>query len=218
MASRGVIVLGSRSPRRRELLSTLVPTERLRVVPPRSADEPSFEGADTWPKIEQRLRSIAKAKCGDVLEYISRPDSAGREEVAAVIAADTVIVVAAPDGRPIVLGQPPERDDWADVVKRWFREFYIGKRHTAATGLCVEAPGGRRVERIVTTEVTFRADGERWLDWYVGTGEPIGKAGGYALQEAGSVFVERIDGSPSNIVGLPLEAVLEIFAEMNIDV
>jgi septum formation protein len=213
-----LIVLGSRSPRRRELLAALVSPQRIRVVPPRSADEPGFEGADTWPAIEARLQSIAHAKCEDVRGQLAQPDSPiGNEPVAAVIAADTVIVATGAAGNLVVLGQPRERD-WESVVKRWFREFYFGKTHTAATGLCVETASGRRVERIVKTAVMFRADGQRWLDWYMSTGEPRGKAGGYAIQEAGSIFAERIDGSLSNVVGLPLEAVLDVFAELNVDV
>jgi septum formation protein len=212
-----LVVLGSRSPRRRELLAAIVPAERIRVVPPRSAAEPGFDGVHTWPAIEQRLRAIARAKCDDVLGQLAAAGSpVAVARVAAVIGADTVIVAAAADGGLMVLGQPPERSDWPDVVRWWFREFYFGKTHTAATALCVAAPGGRRVDRIVRTEVTFRGDGQRWLDWYVATGEPRGKAGGYAIQEAGSIFVERIEGSPSNVVGLPLEAVLEVFAELDV--
>ena len=68
------------------------------------------------------------------------------------------------------------------------------------------------------SEVTFRADSERWIDWYLATGEPKGKAGGYAIQGAGSIFVARVEGSLSNVVGLPLRELWEIFDELGIDV
>ena len=220
--SRGTIVLGSRSPRRRELLATVVAADRIQILPPRSAEEAGFDGADAWPAIEKRLAGIARGKYEDVLGQLVERTGCSREadlqDVAAVIAADTVIVASASEGRLVVLGQPPARDDWADVVRRWFREYYFGKSHTAATAVCVAVPGKSRVERIIRTEVTFRSDRERWLDWYLSTEEPRGKAGGYAIQEAGSIFVERIEGSPSNVVGLPLETVLEVLAELNVDV
>ena len=54
------------------------------------------------------------------------------------------------------------------------------------------------------------------MNWYLLTGEPRGKAGGYALQGAGSVFIEKVEGSLSNVVGLPLEALLELFAEVDL--
>jgi len=82
--------------------------------------------------------------------------------------------------------------------------------------LCVRGPDGPTAERIVATEVTFIADVDKHLDWYIGTGEPRGKAGGYAIQGAGSIFITRVVGSLSNVIGLPLEALLEIFEEFQI--
>ena len=68
------------------------------------------------------------------------------------------------------------------------------------------------------SEVTFAADGGPFLDWYLSTGEPRGKAGGYALQGAGGLFVERVDGSPSNVVGLPLRETWELLREAGVEV
>jgi septum formation protein len=136
---------------------------------------------------------------------------------AVIIAADTTIVATAADGSLHVLGQPPEDDFWKETVRTWFREYYAGRMHRALTGLCVHGPGGRIAERIVTTEVTMIANAESRLEWYIGTGEPRGKAGGYAIQGAGSVFVSQVAGSLSNVVGLPLEALLEIFTELQIE-
>jgi septum formation protein len=62
------------------------------------------------------------------------------------------------------------------------------------------------------------ADVENHLEWYIGTEEPRGKAGGYAIQGAGSLFISQVTGSLSNVIGLPLEALLEVFNELQIDV
>ncbi|MGC1275945.1 MAG: Maf family protein [Planctomycetaceae bacterium] len=202
-----LIVLASRSPRRLELLASIVPRERIRVVPPASANEAGFELLHTLAAIEDRLRSIAAAKCDDVC---SRSD---REETSPVIiAADTVIVVGDRDGEYVVLGQPPE-PDWCETTRRWFLDQYAGKTHLALTCLCVALDGLQR-ETIVTTRVTFRTDVEQHLDWYLATGEPRGKAGGYAIQGAGSIFVDRIEGSLTNVIGLPLRELLGVLCTL----
>jgi len=133
-----------------------------------------------------------------------------------VIAADTTIVATAADGTLHSLGQPPDDDSWKDVVRQWFREYYAGRTHRALTALCVHGPRGEIVERMVSTEVSFIDDVESRLEWYIETEEPRGKAGGYALQGAGSIFISRVAGSLSNVVGLPLEALLDVFEELQI--
>jgi septum formation protein len=201
-------VLGSRSPRRIELLRLLVPADAIDVLPPRSADEPGFDGIHDWPAIERRLTDIARRKSDDVLDQLrSRGARDGSETV---ITADTTIVVSGSDGRLLVLGQPLDDETWPNVVRSWFRTHYFGKTHAAVTAVCVAAPDGSRQERVVRSRVTMSADGERWLDWYIATGEPRGKAGGYALQGAGSLFIEQIEGSASNVIGLPLRELAEM--------
>ena len=102
-------------------------------------------------------------------------------------------------------------------MRHWFREYYARRPHLALTALCVQEPGGLAVERIVKTEVTFISDVERHLEWYIGTGEPRGKAGGYAIQGAGSIFISKVTGSLTNVIGLPLETLLDAFEELQID-
>ncbi len=129
-----------------------------------------------------------------------------------VITADTVVIVDRDDSLH-VLGQPPDDDAWRETVRRWFREDYAGKTHLVATALILEqVASGKRASRVVTSRVSFVADVDRWLDWYLATGEPRGKAGGYALQGAGSVFISKVEGSLSNVVGLPLAQLLELLA------
>jgi predicted house-cleaning NTP pyrophosphatase (Maf/HAM1 superfamily) len=135
-----------------------------------------------------------------------------------VITADTMIVAAAPTGRLVVLGQPPPDATWPETVRHWFRTYYAGRTHTAATGFRIVGPGGQIVERVVKSLVSVTPDVDRWLEWYLATGEPRGKAGGYALQGAGSLFIERVEGSLSNVIGLPIREVFEAFQELGIDV
>ena len=210
-------VLGSRSPRRLELLQTIVPVESIFVLPPRSTEESGFEDLHDFSAIQMRMREITRSKCEDVLNQVrelerKRDDSADP----VVITADTTIIVTEKDGRLSVLGQPPDDQNWKEIVKYWFREYYAGKTHRAVTALCVETQTGRPIERVVTSDVTFHSDVDRRLDWYLETGEPLGKAGGYAIQGAGSIFVSRVEGSLSNVIGLPLEELMEIFEELEI--
>jgi len=217
MSAASTIVLASRSPRRRELLRLIVPDDRISVVPPRNAAEPGFDGLHDLTAIEQRLTAIARLKAADVADQLARKNTAGTAS-AVIIAADTTIVAAGADSALHVLGQPPEDGSWKATVRLWFRYFYAGRTHRALTALCVHAPGGRIVERLVNTEVTMIADVESRLEWYIETEEPRGKAGGYAIQGAGSIFISRVAGSLSNVIGLPLEALLDVFEEFQISI
>lgn len=211
-------ILGSRSPRRLELLRLIVPADRIEVLPPTSAEEEGFDGLRNWTDLEQRLASIARAKCDDVLRQLARRDSEPpTTQVMATITADTVIVATADDGNLAVLGQPPNDDSWRETVRAWFKQYYLGRTHYAMTAFCVVTALGKRAERLVKSEVTFDTGAERWLDWYLSTGESLGKAGGYGIQGAGSLFVSRVDGSQSNVIGLPLSELLDVFRELRID-
>lgn len=207
-------ILASRSPRRLELLQQIVHPELISVRPPESADEDGFEDCDDLEAIRRRIALIARHKSQQVRHQVNAEESSLHERPRTlIIAADTIIVVHDSQGRPLVLGKPPDTVDWREVVRNWFLDHYAGKTHLAITAVDVVTPDGRGAQRMIETRVTFRADLGKWLNWYLLTGEPIGKAGGYALQGAGSVFVERVEGSLSNVVGLPLEALLELFGE-----
>lgn len=208
MAAAGQLVLGSRSPRRLELLRLIVPAERIAVMPPQNSDENGFDDVRDWRDIEWRLAGIARAKADDVLEQCE-PSSTG-----GVIAADTVIVAANEANEPVVLGQPPD-DDWRNVVREWFRRYLLGREHVAATAACVATPTDRR-EWIVQTRVRFGDCDDALLEWYIRSGEPRGKAGGYAIQGAGEMFVAEVSGSLSNVVGLPLRETREALQELGL--
>jgi len=201
------IVLASRSPRRRELLSLIVPVSRIVIQAPSSAEEPSFEGLHSIEAIEKWAAAIAREK----LETV-RCEWTGTWS--AIVAADTVIIGEDAEGSPVVLGQPPRTERWREVVRDWFHRYYFGRTHRAVTAVCACDPVGRVVQRIVTTRVTMSAEREAWLDWYLSMDEPLGKAGGYALQGLASVFVERVEGSLSNVVGLPLAETREVLLQI----
>ena len=228
------IVLASRSPRRRDLLGLLVGAGRVRVLPPDDPGEEDLTGLHDWRSVEGGLLRVAAKKCADVRgrladEYLTsdREPRAGR--FAAVVAADTAVIAGEEDGRLTVLGQPPERD-WEPVVRRWYRTHLIGRTHTVATAVCVAAaakaagggeptdPAGPAERRLlVRTRVTFRADAERHLDRLFAADDPVGKAGGYAVQGlAGMLVVERVDGSLSNVIGLPLRELSDLFVELGV--
>jgi nucleoside triphosphate pyrophosphatase len=115
---------------------------------------------------------------------------------AVVLGADTEVVL---DGR--YLGKPR---DGADAA-RMLREL-SGRTHEVVTGLAlVEVPSGREETLAVTTRVTMAAAGAGEIAAYVATGEPLDKAGAYAVQGLGSRLVARVDGCFSNVVGLPIE-------------
>ncbi len=210
------IVLGSRSPRRLELLRLLLPADCITVCPPQNADEAGFDDLSTLPEFEQRILEITQAKADDVLQQL---DPATLIDDVFVLVADTTVVVTDPAGRAISLGQPPLSADWPQTVRAWFRDYFAGQAHVVLSGVSVirvSARDGQRLvrQRVCRTSVTMRSDVERWLAWYLSTDEPLGKAGGYAIQGAASLFVTKVEGSYSNVVGLPLEETFEMLREL----
>lgn len=218
------VVVGSRSPRRLDLLKAALPERELIVYPPLDADELGFDDMMTLADFETRIGEIVAAKLNDVLSQLLTNDRARCElsdDEFAVICADTTVIVEDEAGRRLALGQPPETRDWQAVVADWFQRFLAGRTHMVMSGVsvarCCRSTGETKVlDRVCSTQVTMRLDIDEWLDWYLTTGEPLGKAGGYAIQGAGSVFVTKLEGSYSNVVGLPLEETLAMLRELNV--
>lgn len=173
------LILASGSPRRRELLAYLgIP---FAVVP--SAVDEHAEGTG--------LRQVA------MLARLKGTDVASAYPTLPVLSADTLVCL---DDQ--VLGKPT---DEADAMRMLMR--LSGQWHSVHTGVCLRTPGGAMLERVETTRVKFCQISAQEIDRYVRTGEPMDKAGSYAMQGIGAMFVERIEGSPSNVIGLPLCAV-----------
>jgi len=183
------LVLGSASPRRRELLASLkVPF----VVCSAQADESAvpFEDPDEY------LARVVRAKLDAVRAQDLGP-SAG------VLVADTIVI--APDGD--MLGKPRDANEAAGMVRR-----LGGATHRVSTRflLAEREDGSAPVhDETVTTRVTFRSLAPGEAAAYASTGEGMDKAGGYALQGGAAAFVERVHGSHTAVVGLPLGEVAE---------
>ena len=208
-ANRWPIVLGSRSPRRFELLAELVGDDRIQVMPPLNSDEQGFEDLQTQAEFEDRIREVVLAKQRDVLKQIE----ASHPQLSHffVVSCDTTVVASRPDGRPVSLGQP-EETGWQQTVRDWFLNYYAGRSHSVMSCLCISRMANGVLEAqtsISTTRVTMHESLDN-LDWYLSTHESVGKAGGYAIQGLASIFVKSIAGSLSNVVGLPLEETTRI--------
>jgi septum formation protein len=170
------LILASGSPRRRELLARI--TSTFEVVPP-EVDEPT-EGS---PEERVLLSSVAKAR------WI------GARRAGVIIAADTLVVVDA-----ATLGKPSSDADAAQMLRT-----LSGREHTVVTGVCVRSTeSGKEATGVETTIVRFRMLGDDEIDAYVRSGEPKDKAGGYAIQGRGALFVEGVRGDFYNVMGLPL--------------
>ena len=186
------LVLASGSPRRSELLAGLGLQFEIR---PADIDEshPDFEPGQMYVGRLARAKAVAVARAGEV-----------------VVAADTTVDL---DGE--LLGKPADPDDARVLLRR-----LSGRTHLVHTGVCVHwATGSTPAVRsdVITTAVTFAELPDRWIDWYAATGEPLDKAGGYGMQGSAALFVARIDGSPSNVIGLPLDTLAALVAEAGTD-
>lgn len=197
-----VVILGSGSPRRLELLRSIGVEPRI-IVP--DVDESVLEGEDP----ETYVRRLASSKLDAVLKNL---DGAGVGTV--VIAADTTVEVADESGRRRILAKPVDARDAREMLS-----MLSGREHRVHTGfaVAVATPGCRSVEwtghvEVVTTKVEFREMSSAEIDEYVATGEPLDKAGAYAVQGGGSRFVERIEGPLDAVIGLPLDRIVDVCA------
>ncbi len=189
-------ILGSRSPQRLQLLSQLVPREQIEVCPPACPEEQGFDELTDLADIQNRLVQIATHKAEQVRRQVA-------DNVASILCADTTILGRDDQDRKLhVLGQPPE-PDWQPTVREWFGRFYFGRTHFAVTAVVILSPRGNCAFHVLT-KVKMCPTNEALLTWYLTTGESVGKAGGYALQGTASLFVDAVQGSLSNVVGLPL--------------
>jgi septum formation protein len=181
------LILASASPRRAELLTAA--GFEFDVVP---ADVDETPMRDEQPG-DYALR-VARAKADRV---------AASHPAGLVLGADTVVVAG---GR--MMGKPTDAADAGSMLK-----VLSGVFHEVLTAVVAQG-GGRRAEELVTTRVRFQPLTDEEIAWYVGTGEPSGKAGAYAIQGRAARFIDRIEGSWSNVVGLPISAVYHLLAEL----
>ena len=185
------LVLASGSPRRRELLALLgLPFD----VIPVDLDESVRPGESAVDLV----RRLAIDKAGAIVD----PDAD-----VLVVAADTTVEVAGE-----ILGKPVDATD----ARRMLRAL-SARTHLVHTAVAVRRDAHTELE-VVTTLVTMAPLTEASIEWYVATREPIDKAGAYALQGAGGAFVTAIEGSASNVVGLPLATVVELLRLQGLEI
>jgi len=175
----GRLILASASPRRQQLLGQIGLTPD--AVQPADIDETPLKGELPRQLVERLARNKAEAVAGDHGD-------------AFVLGADTVVAC----GRRIM-----PKAETADEARTFLR-LLSGRRHRVYGGICIVPPRGDGVRRTVVTNVQFKRLSGPEIDAYIGSGEWEGKAGAYAVQGRAAVFVKSINGSYSNVVGLPL--------------
>lgn len=184
------LILASASPRRAELLRSA--GFDFEILP---AD------VDEFPRAGESAEAYTVRVALDKARHAA---GACGGPTAAVIAADTEVVV---DGR--ILGKPADDAHATEMLQE-----LSAAAHDVLTAVVISVKGMELTE-VVTTRVWFVAMTENEIRWYVQSGEPRGKAGGYAIQGLGARFIDRIDGSWSNVVGLPLHTVHQMMARVS---
>ena len=187
------VILASGSPRRRELLAALGIDFEAR---PSCVEERRGAGETAAEYVER----LAGEKAGAV---------AGQVSSGYVLGADTTVVA---DG--VLLEKPADEAD----ARRMLTSL-SGRWHEVLTGLClVRAEDGATVSGVETTRVLFHPLSSAEIDWYVGTGEPLDKAGAYGIQDYGALLVDRIEGNYFNVVGLPLNLLYRLARQLGSEI
>jgi len=185
-----LLVLASASPRRGDLLRRA--GLHFEVMP---SDVPEEARAGEHPRA--LVERLAAEKAAAVRSRL--PERPRR----LVLGSDTVVVLA-----DEILGKPRDAEEAVAMLLR-----LVGRTHSVWTGVAVFATDSARPSvRSIESQVTLRAAAEAELRAYAATGEPLDKAGAYALQGEGRRFVSRVEGSESNVIGLPLEETLVLLA------
>lgn len=187
------IVLASASPRRADLLRQVV--AEFETVPPpvREPDLPP--------------RAAAPACLAEAMSYFKASSVAGGQSEALIVAADTIVAVG-----DRLFGKPRDEADARRILSA-----LQGTWQDVITGVTVlEVPGGERLIRHARTRVHMRPMTDAELDDYLQTGQWRGKAGAYGIQDEGDRFIDRVEGSRSNVVGLPVELVREMLAAFDV--
>ncbi len=196
-------ILASGSPRRRELLESL--GIAFTIVKP---DIDETQRADERPLDYVRRLSVEKAHA--VARQVQAP--------AVVLAADTIVILAADtigvmDGD--ILGKPADADEARSMLRR-----LRGRPHVVVTALTLLTLNGSeppaQITRLTESHVHMRDYSDAEIEAYIATGDPFDKAGSYAIQHEGFHPVARVNGSTSNVVGLPLETLRAMLDEAGI--
>ena len=183
------LILASGSPRRLELL------HQIGIFPRVIVSHSEEETADVTP--EELVRHNALVKGRDVVRRTG--------DAVPVLSADTVVVL-----EHRVLGKPGTEEKAKAMLR-----LLSGKTHQVLTGMALFYKG-RVLTHVETTDVTLSTLTEQDIEAYAATGEPLDKAGAYGIQGRAAAFIPRIQGSYSNVVGLPLAALKNLIAELDV--
>ena len=180
------LVLASGSPRRAEILERAGWPYEIIVA---GIDETLLPNEDAAAYVQRLARSKAEKVASGLHQGL-------------VLGADTTVVVA-----DQILAQPVDEAD-----ARRMLDLLNAKWHEVLTGVALVRVGGETRVAYETTRVRFAEMADEEIDWYIGTGEPFGKAGAYGIQGKASLFIEEIEGDYFNIMGLPIRLVYELSA------
>ena len=195
------IILASASPRRKQLLESAGIVATVEVA---DIDESHGDGEKAADYVARMAYQKAEAVVRRHLSNKSTDKSVGLDVV--VVAADTIVVV---DG--VILGKPASRDEAFSMLKR-----LVSRRHDVMTAVAIADLAGRapKWQRfVVTTHVEFGDVDDARLWAYIDSGEPMDKAGAYGIQSGAASFVRCIEGSYTNVVGLPLYETVSALAD-----
>lgn len=156
---------------------------------------------------EDALTLVDPRETAESLALAKAVEVSRRHTGALIIGGDTVVAVQS-GGKWIQLGKPVDETEAFSMLS-----CLSGNEHIVITGISVVSPIGQRVAS-TTTKVTFRKLGSDEIEQYVSTGEPMDKAGAYAIQGGAAHFVESIEGPLDNVIGLPLESLQLLLAEV----
>jgi septum formation protein len=179
------LILASKSPRRSDLFKQAGLTFS---IIPSAFDESSLTMSDP----ESHVKALAKSKAIDISR--KHPDSW-------VLGADTIVRI-----EDRILGKPGSKDEARSMLKQ-----LSGKTHQVITGYCLCCHTKNKfISETVKTDVRFKTLRDTEIEWYIQTGESFDKAGAYAIQGVGTFLVKSINGSYTNVVGLPICEVMEL--------
>lgn len=188
------IILASGSPSRKRLLTQIL------------GNNFKVDVSDIEEKLNPRLKPRGNA---EELSLQKAQAVAAKYKDAIIIAADTFMVIG-----DDILGKPKDKKD----AKRMLLKL-SGQMHKTVTGFTlIDTSSGKTITKSVETNVYFKKMSMREIDGYINTGEPMGKAGAYAMQGKGAMFIEKIDGSPSNVLGLPINALSEVLNKFGVNI
>jgi septum formation protein len=186
------LILASSSPRRITLLREL-----------------GIDFSAVAPDVDEEVKAGEPPRKAAVRLALEKATTVSKDyPLSAVIGADTLVLL-----KEEILGKPGDEQEAQKMLER-----LGGKEHTVITGVALVRDGGRfHLTGAAKTKVTMKPLTQEEIAWYIQTGEPMDKAGAYALQGKGAIFIERIRGCYTNVIGLPLPTLGKMLKKAGIE-